>query len=343
MSTIAENIQPLVSVLVVTYNQEEYIAETLDSIISQECEFDFEILLGEDCSTDKTRDICIEYSKRFPDKIRLFLNDSNKGFIENYFSLIPEIRGKYIADCGGDDYWTDRKKLSKQIEILESHNDVGMVCSDWAELISETNTLNRCTSGRKADYYNPQEFGNEYIINYLNGLYPRVVLSSACFRADWLKESMKTKPELFDTKTIVCEDLPITICMLSNGPIYYMKEEFLVYRVLKKSVSHSDRDSYIKGFAWSVFKQTCMLIKSYNLSFTLTAKYLSNKTEDFIYHSFVKQDRIFLSEIKTFTYENGISLNFKMHLIVFITNSRLLSGVVLTIREILKLQKNEKG
>ncbi|MDD2612459.1 MAG: glycosyltransferase, partial [Bacteroidales bacterium] len=73
------NTIPTVSILVITYNQEAYIGKALDSLLMQECPFDYEILVGEDCSTDGTRNICLEYAKNNPDKIRLFLNEKNKG------------------------------------------------------------------------------------------------------------------------------------------------------------------------------------------------------------------------------------------------------------------------
>ena len=101
----SHKIQPLVSVLVATYNQEKYIAQTLDCILMQQCSFEFEIIIGEDCSTDKTREICLEYQAKYPDQIVLCLNEYNKGLLDNYFDIFLKTKGKYIADCGGDDYW----------------------------------------------------------------------------------------------------------------------------------------------------------------------------------------------------------------------------------------------
>jgi glycosyltransferase involved in cell wall biosynthesis len=119
---------PFVSICIQTYEHESYIRECLDGILIQKTTFPFEILLGEDDSTDGTREICIEYAKKYPDKIRLFLhhrenniyiNGSPTGrfnFVYNFYSA----RGKYIALCEGDDYWTDPYKLQKQVDFLES-------------------------------------------------------------------------------------------------------------------------------------------------------------------------------------------------------------------------------
>lgn len=117
---------PLVSVLVQTYNHSKYIKECLNSILSQEVDFKYEILLGEDNSKDTTREICIEYAEKHPDKIRLFLHQEenkikvnsiptgNFNALYNFFKA----KGKYIAFCEGDDYWTDPFKLQKQVDFL---------------------------------------------------------------------------------------------------------------------------------------------------------------------------------------------------------------------------------
>ena len=128
-NTVVEN--PLVSVSVVTYNHEKYISECLDGILMQKTDFPFEILLGEDESTDGTRDICIEYAKQYPDKIKLYLHsrDNNikiNGIPTGRFNFLYNLthaKGKYIALCEGDDYWTDPLKLQKQVDFLEGNPD----------------------------------------------------------------------------------------------------------------------------------------------------------------------------------------------------------------------------
>jgi len=121
------NKKPVVSVCVQTYQHVNYIKDCLDGILMQKTTFPSEILLGEDASTDGTREVCIEYAEKYPKKIRLFLhhrknnikiNGSPTGrfnFLYNLYSA----RGKYIAICEGDDYWTDPYKLQKQVDFLD--------------------------------------------------------------------------------------------------------------------------------------------------------------------------------------------------------------------------------
>jgi len=124
-------IQPLVSVVTITYQHSPYIRQCLDNILMQETDFPYEIIIGEDGSTDGTREICIEYADKYPEKIRLFLRDRRlshfidsraRNIIFNLYFSIAEARGKYIALCEGDDYWVNKNKLQLQINYIIEYN-----------------------------------------------------------------------------------------------------------------------------------------------------------------------------------------------------------------------------
>lgn len=122
-SDVAMATEPLVSVAMITYNHEDFIGHALDSILMQEVDFDYEVVIGEDKSTDRTQEIVEEYQRRHPDKIRLRLaceNIYSQG-INPAWGVFAACRGKYIALLEGDDYWTDPKKLQKQVDFLEAH------------------------------------------------------------------------------------------------------------------------------------------------------------------------------------------------------------------------------
>ena len=96
----------LVSVLIITYNHEKFISETIESALNQRTDFKFEIVIGEDFSTDKTREVCESYKKLNPEVINLLPSKKNWGVIPNFIRTHKECKGKYIALCEGDDYWT---------------------------------------------------------------------------------------------------------------------------------------------------------------------------------------------------------------------------------------------
>jgi len=130
--------RPVVSVNMITYNHEHYIRQAIEGVMMQKTDFEFELVIGEDSSTDKTREICFECQKRYPDKIRVLWCDHNL-----YRNPHPagangarnsvHCRGEFMAYCEGDDYWTDPLKLQKQVDAFRAHPSVG-ICFCGAEL-----------------------------------------------------------------------------------------------------------------------------------------------------------------------------------------------------------------
>lgn len=117
------NTQPLVSICTLTYNHEKYISKAIDSFLIQKTDFTFEIVIGEDCSTDGTREIVFNYAKKYSDIINVVTSRENVGINENARRTVNACTGKYIAFCEGDDYWHDKYKLQKQVDFLESNKD----------------------------------------------------------------------------------------------------------------------------------------------------------------------------------------------------------------------------
>jgi glycosyltransferase involved in cell wall biosynthesis len=119
---------PKISVLMVTYNHEPYIAKALDSVFAQQHDYSYEVVLGDDASTDRTYEIIQHYSQLHPGKINLIRHPTNVGHSNNYRRLLDECRGDYIAFLDGDDYWTDPEKLKKQISFLDENPEYVLSC-----------------------------------------------------------------------------------------------------------------------------------------------------------------------------------------------------------------------
>ena len=114
---------PLVSVVMMTRNHASYLKQAVESVLEQQCDFEIELLIGEDYSTDGTRALCEELQKKYPEHIRLIVADKNVGITPNFLRLVCRARGKYIALLEGDDYWTDPLKLQKQVALMEGNPD----------------------------------------------------------------------------------------------------------------------------------------------------------------------------------------------------------------------------
>ena len=112
-----------VSVFMITYNQENYIAQAIESVLMQKTNFNFNLFIGEDCSTDRTREIFLKYREKYAEKIHLLLNERNNEALNKRTHLMHVLTAgrRYVALLEGDDYWTDPLKLQKQINILEEH------------------------------------------------------------------------------------------------------------------------------------------------------------------------------------------------------------------------------
>lgn len=118
----------MISVCMLTYNQEKYISQAINSILKQKTDFDFEIVIGDDFSTDRTREILTQYQKKNPEKIKLHLRKKNLGISQNFIKTLQACKGKYIALLEGDDYWISENKLQQQVKFLENNADFVMSC-----------------------------------------------------------------------------------------------------------------------------------------------------------------------------------------------------------------------
>jgi glycosyltransferase involved in cell wall biosynthesis len=123
--------EPLVSVNMITYNHAPFIVQAIEGVLQQRTNFPFDLVIGEDCSIDGTREIVFEYQEKCPDIIRVVTSDKNVGAKINGFRTLKACQGKYIAFCEGDDYWHNPDKLQKQADYLESHPECGMVYSSY--------------------------------------------------------------------------------------------------------------------------------------------------------------------------------------------------------------------
>ena len=124
---------PKVSVSIITYNHRDYIARTIDSVLQQQTDFPYEIIIGDDCSTDGTRDVLQRYQQQYPEVIQLILHPTRYAGVAGRLNNITNLyacRGQYIAMLDGDDYWISPDKLQQQVDFLEQHSDYVMTFHD---------------------------------------------------------------------------------------------------------------------------------------------------------------------------------------------------------------------
>ena len=216
---------PLASAFIFTYNQECLVQETIESILSQKCNFEYEIVICEDCGTDNTLDVCLKYQKEYPQLIRVIHNDKNLGLRANFFENITTYaRGKYVAVCAGDDWWCDEEKLQKQVGFLEQHSDYGMVHTLASVYIDKEKRMRENTIG------SPK---NTFFDNILNN---HVAALTMCFSKVSFDEYIN---EINPVELPYSEDYPMVLWYSYRSKIHFLNEVTCVYRLLENSVSHS--------------------------------------------------------------------------------------------------------
>lgn len=171
----------LVSVCCMTYNHVSFIRQCLDGFMMQKCSFNFEVLIHDDASTDGTQDIIQEYEKKYPNIIKPIYqleNQYSKGIDPNVKYNFSRARGKYIAICEGDDYWTDPYKLQKQVDFLESHPDYVMCSHRFNQYIQDKNLLEeeKDLTFQGSDYDLKNLIGGKWLTQTLTVMYRRSAL-----------------------------------------------------------------------------------------------------------------------------------------------------------------------
>jgi glycosyltransferase involved in cell wall biosynthesis len=207
------------SVVMITYNHEQYIAQAIESILAQNVNFEYEIVIGEDYSTDGTRAVVMAFHRRYPDRIRLLLRDQNVGAMRNFVETIETCHGEYLALLEGDDYWIATDKLQKQIAFLDAHPEFA-ICCGRARALYEAGTQNLDT---KWDVYPERPAGPYTIEDILKSNF--VVPCTAVLR----RKLVPPFPEWFFEMKL--GDWPLFAMAARFGTIELMDEIVAMYRV----------------------------------------------------------------------------------------------------------------
>jgi glycosyltransferase involved in cell wall biosynthesis len=176
-----------VSICCITYNHEPYIAQAIEGFLMQKTNFNIEIIIGEDFSTDGTKQIIESYVSKYPNRINLITSNINIGGINNLLRVIEKVKGKYIALCDGDDYWTDPLKLQKQIDFLENSEDC-IMCCHYVKKITYSGEINYMNFNPKPIRYSFIDvlLGNKSETSALSIVFKNTLEVSQMFKADWI-------------------------------------------------------------------------------------------------------------------------------------------------------------
>lgn len=228
---------PLVSIRCITYNHEPYIAQALDGFLMQKTDFPFEVIVHDDASTDKTADIIREYEKKYPKIIKPIYETENQ-WSKHDGSLgrivYSACKGKYIAECEGDDYWIDENKLQIQVDFLEHNPEYGLCYTKVKSFYQDTKSFLPGFIG------GPVSTFEDYLIN---GNKKRTTTLTYVYRKT-LHDQYVREINYLEQHWLV-GDYPLTLFLLKYSKAKFVDEVTAVYRVLSESASHSSNPDKI--------------------------------------------------------------------------------------------------
>lgn len=220
-----------VSISMITYNHEKYIEEAIESILMQNVDFKFEIVIGDDCSPDNTQMIIQKYANQYPDLIKPILRNENIGTLKNLDDINKRCRGKYIIILEGDDYWTDSNKLQSQFEFLEANSEYVAVAS-WCEVVDENGNISDEITN-KYDVFNFNK--NIYSLeDYQRGKIPGH-MNTILFRNMYLNADYDYY-KLYSAHAVV-GDRTLYLILVLLGDIYVNQKVMSCYRFFRKNGS----------------------------------------------------------------------------------------------------------
>lgn len=243
------------SVLMLAYNHEPFIEQAINSVLAQETAFAFELLIGEDCSRDRTRTLADGFAKRFPGTVKVVSSDRNVGLGENFRRLVRAASGQYLAFCEGDDYWNGSSRLAQQVQALEASPSSSFVYGDfdrtacidgvWRVFPSSTRTANQQL--RQGRIF-------EDLLDRID-----IHLSTMICRADLAKSYIEGP--LFDPALWLC-DVPLILYLAAHGEVGAMDARVSTYRHHASSITQSSMKSRLK-----VVRDHVAVVRSFEVAF----------------------------------------------------------------------------
>ena len=322
----------IISVIVLTYNQEKTIGRTLDSILMQKCHIPFEIELRDDCSHDGTDAICRQYAEKYPLIIRYRHNKQNKGIIDNYFDTLLECRGRYIADCAGDDFWIDALKLEKEVNILEQHPEVTLVHTAWNNY---DEVLKRVVSISHSDLRKEIVDGNEMIEKVFtqHGI-SAVHLCTSLYRKEVFFKAYKEYPSFFKNHEYNTEDLQLIFFMAKAGKIAYIPTPTLNYSINHISASNTFNEEKQFLFMEGIDQLCWDLSQKFNVKSKAINNHFKIKIFAIYMHAFRSKNKELLKRAKQKQKEWEVDDDTKLVITKFIISNCITWNIMLAVRKV---------
>lgn len=314
-----------VSVIMLSYNHADTVARALDSILAQQCDFPIEIVAGDDASTDGTREILDRYAMLYPGVVRVIPEAPRRGLVDNYFFVLSQCRGRFIADCAADDYWINSHALQLKFDRLVADPTLSMVCSDWRTFCDEENQNSQTPCSGDPDKICFQRLnGKRLLADELSCVKGTVVhLSTALYRRSIVDEALLTAPEMIHDSAMGCEDLPIKAALMSHGDVDWLSVETLCYRIGHASVSSPENAEAVVKFQLMTANAVARLADYYDVPLTAVNNNLKDKVKYAMSVAFAARDYNGVNEAENLRRQLSLKLGFKHRVMAIYSRMRM--------------------
>ncbi len=287
----------------ITYNHAPYIAQAIEGVLQQKTNFPFELVIGEDCSTDATREIVFEYQKKHPEVIRVITSDINVGMQKNGLRTMKACRGKYIAYCEGDDYWHHPYKLQKQVDYMENHPECGMVYSSYdIYYVKSKKRIKNYIKYRK--WKTPQK---PSISEFLEGQVEAILTCTVVVRRNLLEQIIEADPHLHQNEQFLRGDTQLWAEIAYMSQAGYIPESLATYNQTEESATRSSDITKLVRLGIADAELGLYLCDKYNLPLGTRNKMEARKSYGLLRLAFYTRNAELANEVrrknKKFTYK----------------------------------------
>jgi glycosyltransferase involved in cell wall biosynthesis len=296
---------PLVSVKMITYNHLPFITQAIEGVLQQKTTFPFELVIGEDCSTDGTREIVFDYQKKHPDIIRVVTSDKNVGMKKNGLRTLEACQGKYIAFCEGDDFWHHPGKLQKQVDYMESHPQCGLVFTECDIYLQREGKVVRnvnCSHG----FRSPMHLNIEQIIEQGGKV---VKTCSVMGRRKLIEQVSAGDPYLHQNEKFLMGDTQLFAELALISKVSYYPESLATYRIHDESATRSRDPKRVARFQQNASEMKLYLCDKHGLSASIRRRFESDWCNSSLFLAFFERNAALAEEVrkkKTFTFKEWL-------------------------------------
>jgi glycosyltransferase involved in cell wall biosynthesis len=281
----------------ITYNHAPFIAQAVENVLRQQTSFPFELVIGEDCSTDGTREIVLDYQRKHPEIIKVVTSEKNVGAKGNAYRVLRACVGEYLAFCEGDDYWHSPFKLQKQVDHLEANRDCGLVYTGYDVYhVASGRRIREFVKFRKWDMLESPSLCD--IVESKGGRSRGIMTCTVMLRRQLCMELFESDPHLHQSDHFKMGDTQLWAEMATKAKLHFIPESLVTHNITEESATRSKDPAKVLHFALSGCELQLYLCDKYDLPEHVRRKYREYRADCLLRLAFHTRDAALAEEVR---------------------------------------------